>query len=371
MIHVCQIRLEMVRRDRFGVRWCEGGCVMPKWLGRLAVLMVGVAVLGSGCEKRSKVDVELRYVEAPAAALPTNLESIAFIPFTQAVEDADRVYTARERRWGDQVIGAVAATMEDRARQMNLPLKIVDREAVASIMKEKDLADAGLAEENKALELGKLAKAQAICYGKVAINIETQKGKSSTIEFRRSADGVRPYTAAKTRIKRTMTVAVTIKIVAVATGRSITTFHRTLSDTVESKPSAFMGKDAQEIDLEPENEGIAKLIGTIVKQFADRIMPREVVVGVRLANPKNKRAEEAGRMVLLGDYAHAIELYRDCLKEEPQDHAAWFNLGVAQEASGDLDAAAQSYRRAFSISDKKEYLEAYDRVKRRQGKDES
>ena len=115
--------------------------------------------------------------------LPARLDAIAFIPFSQAVEDAENIYSPREKRWGDEIIAAIAQRMQQTSNQFKIPLKLIERESVAAIMKEKDLADAGLAQENKARNSVNSAQAQAICYGRVAINIRTVEGVDKTLHF--------------------------------------------------------------------------------------------------------------------------------------------------------------------------------------------
>lgn len=331
-------------------------------VGLLLLCMLSMVIGTVGCSKRSKAAVQLTYTEQPRHDLPDSLSSIAFIPFDQAVEDAEKLYNVRERKWQDHVIAALAAGIEQSARQNNRHIDIVDRESVAAIMKEKDLADAGLAEPNKALELGKLAQAQAICYGRVAIDIDTVRGKEKTISFRKSGDRVVPVTEYKDRIKRTIQVAMSVKIVAVANGKSIVTFADTASHTVDHKPGAFFGSDAQEADLEPEDEAIANLINSLVERFLGTIMPRQVTFRVRLAEVEYEAAEAVPRLIEMGETGQAIALLKEALAEYPDDDGAWFNLGVAYELQSDLKEAAAAYKQAYALEDDDDYLASYRRV---------
>jgi len=332
--------------------------------GSVGIALVGLVLGLPGCEKRSKHVVQVRYVQPPKVGMPEGLEAIAFIPFSQAIEDKDNLYSAKEKKWGDHVVSAVASRMEEYSREFNIPLRIVDRDAVAAIMKEKDLADAGLAEENKALQLGKLAQAQAICYGKVAINIRTVRGSAKTIKLRRSGYGLTPYTETKESLQRTITVASSMKLVAVATGRSLLTFTKTRSQTVKRKPGLFMGEDASEDQLQPEDQAIRDLLEEMVEEFVAQLMPHKVVADVRLAKAKNKNAESATRLIMTGEYDEAISLLKESLDAESDDHGAWYNLGVAYELAGKPDQALKCYSTAYRISDKDLYLTAHTRLKK-------
>ncbi len=326
--------------------------------------LIFVSILTAGCEKRSKAFVEVTYTEKPVLGLPEGLQTIAFIPFTQAIEDEAGIYSAREKKWGDVIVSSIAEKMQYYARKYDIPLKIVEREAVATIMKEKDLADAGLAEENKALQLGKLSKAQAICFGKVVIDIQTVSGKAKTVRFQRTGSGLVPKTEYKKRIKRTITVAATVKLIATATDKSILTFNKRYSNTIDLKPSAILGSDASAADLSPEDDVIMTLITRIVDDFVAQLMPHEVHMRIPLAKVKSKAAKSAVKLAKVGDYDEAISLFKDAIEIKPEDHGAIYNLGVMYEVKNQPELALKYYKRAYSIKDKDLYLSAILRVKK-------
>ncbi len=337
---------------------------MKSFAKTITVAMISVCIMTAGCKKRSKAFVEVAYTEKPALGLPEGLHTIAFIPFTQAIEDEAGIYTAREKKWGDVIVSSIAEKMQYYARKYDIPLKIIEREAVATIMKEKDLADAGLAEENKALQLGKLSKAQAICFGKVVIDIQTVSGKAKTVSFKKTSSGLVPKTEYKKRIKRTITVAATVKLVATATDKSILTFNKRYSNTIDLKPSALLGSDASAADLSPEDDVIMTLITRIVDDFVAQLMPHEVHRRIPLAKVKSKSAKSAVKLARVGDYDEAISLLKDAIELKPQDHGAVYNLGVMYEVKNQLEKALKYYKRAYSIKDKDLYLTAILRVKR-------
>ncbi len=330
----------------------------------LISLVIFLPILIIGCEKRSKAFVEVTYTEKPVVGLPEGLHTIAFIPFTQAIEDEAGIYTAREKKWGDVIVSSIAEKMQYYARKYDIPIKIIEREAVATIMKEKDLADAGLAEENKALQLGKLSKAQAICFGKVVIDIQTVSGKAKTVRFKRTGSGVVPATEYKKRIKRTITVAATVKLVATATDKSILTFNKRYSNTIDLKPSAVLGSDASAADLSPEDDVIMTLITRIVDDFVAQLMPHEVHMRIPLAKVKSKPAKTAVKLAKVGDYEEAISLFKDAIEIKPNDHGAVYDLGVMYEVTHRPELALKYYKRAYSIKDKDLYLEGILRVKK-------
>lgn len=315
--------------------------------------------------KLKKDEVLIRYVQSPSMGLPAGLDAIAFIPFSQAVEDAENIYSPREKRWGDEIIAAIAQRMQQTSNQFKIPLKLIERESVAAIMKEKDLADAGLAQENKALQLGKLAQAQAICYGRVAINIRTVEGVDKTLHFVPAGRGVRVQSTPARRLRRTISVAATVKLVATATGKSIFTYNNRLAETNDLKPRLLMGEDVQEIEFQPEEEVIERLLTQIVDEFVGQLLPHQVQVVAKMSKVKSKLAKTALKFFQSGDYETAMKLFPEAVEIKPDDHGAWYNLGLLYELTDNLEPALKAYERAGRIKDEDHYFDAVQRVRSR------
>lgn len=66
-----------------------------------------------------------------------------------------------------------------------------------------------------------------------------------------------------------------------------------------------------------------------------------------------------------GLWEEALELWNDVIKEEPDNAAAYYNIGVACESFGDLEnltKAKDMYKKALSLNDKDMYLDAVARI---------
>jgi tetratricopeptide (TPR) repeat protein len=341
-----------------------------------------------GKKKNRKDYISFSFVEQPVVGLPQGLTAIAFIPFSQAVDDKEGIFSAREKKWGDEITAAIAQRMQEVSRQFKIPLSLADREAVAAIMKEKDLADAGITQENKALQLGKLAKAQAICFGRMTIDVRKEEGVTKTLRPTFSQSEVvtfhrnpyRPHRGYVTRqpvsqmglqaepvrqIRRTITLSATVKLVSTATGKSIVTFNRRTMEVAERKPGFFMGEDAQEIQLRPEDETIERLFNQLVDEFIGQLLPHEVHVEVKIAKPKAKLAKTALKFLQTGDLEKATDLFEESLRTKPDDHAAMYDLGVAYECSGQPQKALKNYECAFRIKDNNLYFDAAQRLRQK------
>jgi tetratricopeptide (TPR) repeat protein len=134
-------------------------------------------------------------------------------------------------------------------------------------------------------------------------------------------------------------------------------------DTTERKPGFFMGEDAQEIQLRPEDEVIERLLNQLVDMFVAQLLPHEVRFEIKMAGPKGKLAKTATKFLQTGNYEKAIELFRESLESKPDDHGALYDLGIAYEATGQLKLALQNYERAYSLKDNNYYYEAIQRAR--------
>ena len=153
-------------------------------------------------------------------------------------------------------------------------------------------------------------------------------------------------------------------MVATATDKSILTFNKRYSNTIDLKPSAVLGSDASAADLSPEDDVIMTLITRIVDDFVAQLMPHEVHMRIPLAKVKSKPAKTAVKLAKVGDYEEAISLFKDAIEIKPNDHGAIYDLGVMYEVTDKPELALKYYKRAYSIKDKDLYLEGILRVKK-------
>ncbi len=69
---------------------------------------------------------------------------------------------------------------------------------------------------------------------------------------------------------------------------------------------------------------------------------------------------------MIGEWEKGVEIWKDVLNTEPENSAAFYNLGIAYENIGDsenLKIAQKMYKKAVKYGDKAIYLDAMQRIK--------
>ena len=80
----------------------------------------------------------------------------------------------------------------------------------------------------------------------------------------------------------------------------------------------------------------------------------------------NKKVKEGIKCAKNGEWEKGIKIWKNVLNTEPENSAAFYNLGIAYENIGDLEnlkTAQNMYKKAVKYGDKKIYLDALYRVK--------
>jgi tetratricopeptide (TPR) repeat protein len=326
---------------------------MKKWILTVsALLMMTGGAYGRDLWDLKKEEMLVARVELPAWNQVECVKTLAFIPFEQAISDSDGQYKPRTD-WGIAVTEGVAQGLLDESEPYGIMLQAIDPEAVDKTMSEKKLTQAGLANERMALELGRAVGGQAVVYGRVGVDIKTlgEKGRAYWICPAKSGAGVeiKPVRC----LVRTVTVSLTMKIVSASTGKSLFVFNQGLAETADFQPKLYATQDIQ-----PEGEVVQRLFKQLVKDVVAQLTPRDAYRLVKTEKVKSEPAKAAREYLLRGDIGQAITLFREGLQIKPDDHGAWYNLGLAYEMVGSLAEARKAYERAYWIEDEDEYRNA-------------
>ncbi len=114
----------------------------------------------------------------------------------------------------------------------------------------------------------------------------------------------------------------------------------------ETEPAVFNQTDV-----------IARLCAELATDIAQSIAPYQVQHFVALEDDAQIPAMQLGNTAAqVGDWADAQAEYQAALRINPHSAAAYFNLGLAQRALGDAQAAQQSFKRAYALQPKQKYL---------------
>jgi hypothetical protein len=158
----------------------------------------------------------------------------------------------------------------------------------------------------------------------------------------------------------TTTVALAIRLIDARTGKAL------FDDRAAESYTGELTDDR--VGPTSEEKVMRRLVAASAAKAAAKITPHEVSVDVKLATATfgaGAAALRAGnRLARAGAWQPAMEQWQSALAENPQSHAAMYNLGLAYESVRDFQRAGQMYASAAEIADKELYREAMDRAER-------
>ncbi len=330
-------------------RWCAG------------MTALAVATLIAGCgPKAEKATVTVSYVLEPSKSLPAGMKSLAVL-------DAG-TGAGTDEIWSQMAANIIQDTVQQSNRRFNLGLTIVDRKQTAQVMKEKDMALAGLVSGAEAAEVAKLHHVQGIICSEVKVREETHTGKRKTIKASSlltaaMGRGRGIQTEEVEEVSRDLTVQASFKLVDAATAKDWDTHTSPLMrKRDQSRPRFIGGESASTADLTPRDRVIGELVERAVRQFVSRLIPCDVNHPITLESSKNEQCINGVKLLRADDYTGALDAFKGALAEDPEDHRAAFAAGVTSELLKDSDAALGYYRKAVAIKGEPEYADAKNRL---------
>lgn len=327
---------------------------------------------GEGGEKRDAhggkeaVQVRIAYTVSPTQGLPPGLNTIAVLD-SETTDDA-------EKKWSGIAANMISGLLDEASRKGSLKLTIADRQNVAKIMKEKDMAMAGITEGSKAAEAAKLLNVQGLIASTITVKVEKHTGKQRTLSAGNIAAwaygrGSSIETEEVEKVSRNITVQCRFAMLDAATGKVLFDHvSPTLRKTDKTKASKFFGSSKTEAELTPRDEIIGELVEKEVRKFIGKFAPSQVEETVEVRPSKNAACRAGVRLLAAGEYAEAEKMLQSAVAAEggSKDKYAVFALGVACEAQGKLDQALKHYREAV-ILDAPGAEQGMQRVKARTG----
>ena len=116
-------------------------------------------------------------------------------------------------------------------------------------------------------------------------------------------------------------------------------------------------------DWWPDEKMLEQLSDKIAKKIASDFLPREKTSDIELED--NSATKDGVKSAKEGDWKNAEASWRNAVANDPQNAAAWYNLGVAAEVAGRYEEAKLSYQRALGIKYTSKYSSAVERIKMR------
>ncbi|MBN1491884.1 MAG: hypothetical protein JXA69_18375 [Phycisphaerae bacterium] len=152
-----------------------------------AMVGVGLVALVSTAEAKERYTVTVSYVVGPERELPEGLEAVAVID--SGVQTTGFPQDEREQKWSTIAADMIEAMLYG-GRQWGAPLRVAMRRETQRVLTEHDLRLAGLVEGDTATQAGKLLAVQGLITSRIAINVDVQKGRRSTIDWVKVMGGI-------------------------------------------------------------------------------------------------------------------------------------------------------------------------------------
>jgi len=137
-------------------------------------------------------------------------------------------------------------------------------------------------------------------------------------------------------------------------------YRNSLGSTMSQLPSQDL--TLEELSDKVASRIVAKIFTTEITRVVEFDTDSKYVMGLG----GNKKVKEGIICVKNGEWEKAMKIWEDVLNSEPENSAAFYNLGIAYEKIGDfenLKIAQKMYKKAVKYGDKILYLDALYRVK--------
>lgn len=257
---------------------------------------------------------------------------------------------------------------------------IVERAELQKILEEHALSLSGVVDPETAVQAGNVLGVQGVVVGDVlAYRCEDRRGREKekrqvwTGEYEKDKDGNYVYEKSifgkKVRKKvyrdewvdvevltREANVGLSFRLIDVQSGQVIAT--REASHSYNKKV-----KTEQE-SLPPKDNILTELGLRCINDFVRVLAPHPETVMAEFAGGGSE-VDKGVEFAKNGLWDKAQTIWQGVVEEEPQNHAAWYDLGLALEAQGLYSDAQDAYDRAVNLKPKSLYIKALKRIRER------
>ena len=319
---------------------------------------VSIVFLMLACSMGPKVLVQ---VQKPAAIHLVGVKEVAVVDFKGPMGGCDQV----------------SSLVQSLLVSSNY-YTVTERDKLQSILDEQKLSMAGIVSDSTATEVGALLGVDALIFGEVTHwNVEPDERGVEKVEKKEGTGKYEEvnekniFTGKTRKVKREImrtvwvdehyrirrgSVAIHFRVVDVESGKLLVAQSDSKSyDSGKVKEGSWKG-------LKPEGEILADLSKVICERFVHMIAP--YTVSERRIIESGKGTIKIGaRYAQTGLWQEALDTWKKSVEENPNEPAAFYNLGVGYEVQGMLDEAEQAYQTAVGLKPKKYYMEAIARVR--------
>lgn len=148
----------------------------------------------------------------------------------------------------------------------------------------------------------------------------------------------------------------------VATGMLKQTYDEKFGGDKECGPLGYKLSDL------PTPDGtVDELAARLATKLVAKISRMKLARMIKLDKGGNRMVKHGVELAKAGAWEEAVEIWQQVIHDEPDNAAAYYNLGVARESVGDMKSlrmAGELYKKAASHGDKKLYRKAMARIQR-------
>jgi len=223
--------------------------------------------------------------------------------------------------------------------------EVLDRQNINRIMSEHSLNISGAVDESSAASLGKLVGASALIFGNSNAQYRQQTETSDTYRDKNGRYYKYYYKEGEARVN-TM-----LKVVDLQTGKiiAVKNFTENASDRTQ---------ETNQWPPDPDrNYLISKAVNNTSERFMKLIAPYTEYVRVEFENcdvPESKTGIEYAK---IGQWNEALSQFKSATERQPNDAAAWFNLGLGYEYNYRFDEAIDALKKSNAIKPSKKTIE--------------
>lgn len=254
---------------------------------------------------------------------------------------------------------------------------MIERAELKRILDEHALSLSGVVDMETAIQAGNILGVQGVIVGDViGYRCDDRRGREKvkekvwTGDYEKDANGNVIYEKTlfgkvkkkKYReefvdvevIDREANVTLSFRLINVETGQIVASREASHSYTKRVRSG--------ETSLPPANEILGNLGLRCVDEFVQMLAPHQVTVQTQFAKG-SKEVNNGIEFAQNGLWDKAQAVWEEVLQKDPQNDAAWYNLGLAAEAQGYYLEAQDAYDQAVALKPKKLYMESLKRIR--------
>ncbi|MCH8806234.1 MAG: hypothetical protein IH986_09120 [Planctomycetes bacterium] len=342
-----------------------------RWYLVAATLPIAVACVAPGLAGE-KATVRVHYLLRPTRGIPEGLSAVAIL---DAGVNDEKARLETDTNWSELAANYVQYLLQEAIEQRGIELDIIDRRHTATVLKEHDLAAAGLIPSRTAGRAAQLLEVQGVIMAEINVRVEEHRDTKKTVDLRGLLDDLRPRkrkshgghkkrpTQSAEVVKRHTTVQTVFHLFDAKTSKNWATYAKWHHYSDQAKISDFFAGIFSGSKVDPRDEVIEQAVQRGAREFVGMLVPSEVEYLVKVKSSSQDDCEEGVRALRAEMYEEAIGRFKLALSDRPDDDRAAFAAGVACEALGRYEDALKYYRMASRLDDEDEYLEARRRVK--------